>query len=45
MHAVLFQGGWEEFDVAPTTVDVLLVLHGKLDNQWLTLVAEVLKAG
>lgn len=45
MHILLVQAGWEKLDVAPTTVDALLVLHRELDDQWLTLVAEVIKAG
>lgn len=45
MHILLVQPRWEELDVAPATVDALLVLHCELDDQWLALVAEVIKAG
>lgn len=45
MHILLVQAGWEEFDVTPTTINVLLVLHSELNDQWLALVAEVIKAG
>lgn len=43
VHVLLVQVRREEFDVAATTVDFLLVLHGELDDQRFALVAEVVK--
>lgn len=45
VHILLVQAGREELNVAPATVNVLLVLHSELDDQWLALVAEITKTG
>lgn len=45
MHGALVQVRGEDLDVAASTVDLLLVLDGELDDQGLSLVAEGLKAG
>lgn len=45
MHVLLTQAGREEFDITPTTVNVLLVLHCELHHHRLAPVAERLKAG
>lgn len=44
MHVLLAQASWEELDVAPAAVDVLLVLHRELHHQRLVAVAEGLEA-
>lgn len=41
MHVLLLQLRREEFDIAATTVNFLLVFDGELDDQRLALVAEV----
>lgn len=45
MHVLLVEVGREQFDVATTTVDALLVFYGELDDQRLALVAEVIETG
>lgn len=45
MHVLLVEFRGEQFDVSSSTVDALLVFHGELDDQRLTLVAEVIKPG
>lgn len=45
MHFALVQVGGEDLDVASSTVNLLLVLDGELDDQCLPLVAEGRKAG
>lgn len=45
MQLFLFEAGGEQLDVAPSTVDALLVFDGELDDQSLALVVEVIKAG
>lgn len=44
MHVALVEVRGEDFDVAPSAVDLLLVLDGKLDDQRFSLVAKGLKA-
>lgn len=44
MHVLLVQARGEEFNVASTTVNVLLMFHGELDDQSLALVVEVIKS-
>lgn len=44
VHVLLAQASWEELDVAPAAVDVLLVLHRELHHQRLVAVAEGLEA-
>lgn len=45
MHVGLVQVGREDLHVAPTAVDLLLVLDRELNDQRLPLVAERLEAG
>lgn len=45
MHVLLVDVGGEQFNVATAAVDALLVLHGKLDDERLVLVVEVIEAG
>lgn len=45
MHVTLVQVGGEDLDVASSTVDLLLVLDGELDDQRLPIVAEWREAG
>lgn len=45
MHVSLLQCAREELHVATAAVNVLLVLHGKLDDQCFTLVGERVEAG
>lgn len=43
VHVFLVEVRGEQFNVASTTVNALLVFHSKLDDKWLALVAEVIK--
>lgn len=45
VHLLLVEAGGEQLDVAPPTVDALLVLHAELDHQGLVFIAEVIKTG
>ena len=45
MHVGLVEVSGEDFDVATSTVDLLLVFDRELDDQGFALVAEGLKAG
>lgn len=44
MHLLLVEARGEQLDVASPAVDALLVLDGELDDERLTLVAEVVEA-
>ena len=39
MHVLLVKGRGEDFSIATTTVDVLLMFYGELDDQSLVLIA------
>lgn len=43
VHVLLVQARREEFDVAATAVNFLLVLNGELDDERFALVAEVVE--
>lgn len=43
MHISLIEVRGEDFDVATSAIDLLLVFHGKLDRQAFALIAEGLK--
>lgn len=43
MHFLLLEAWWEKLNVASSTVYALLMFHCELHNQWLVLIAEVLK--
>lgn len=45
VHVLLVDVGGEQLNVAATAVDALLVLHGKLDDEGLVLIIEVIEAG
>lgn len=45
MHVVLVNIRWEDLDIAASTVDLLLMLDGELDDKRLSLIAKGLKAG
>lgn len=40
MHVLLIQGAVKHFNVASSTVNVLFMFHGELDNQIFALIAE-----
>lgn len=45
MHVALVEVRGENLDVAASTVDLLLMLDGELDDQGLSLVTKGVKAG
>lgn len=45
VHVLLVHVGGEQLNVAAAAVDALLVLYGKLDDERLVLVVEVIEAG
>lgn len=45
MHVLLVEARGEQFNIASTTVNALLVLHSELNDQRPARVAEVIKAG
>lgn len=44
MHVSLVQISWEDFYIATSTVDLLLVFHCELNHQRFTFVAERIKS-
>lgn len=44
MHGGLVKVRGEDLDIAPSTVNLLLMLDGKLDDEGLSLIAERIKA-